>query len=198
MKNIIVIITALICVFLISCDSKVNQQGVATPPPKINSPKPPSEPYSFKDFKLGMTLAEFDNLKSHITYKGKKRFSASRVTNTTIGGTKGQAFFLFDDCGKGLQLALISITIPKTDFSTVKDALISKYGSPTSTENIAKSNAMGATFNCETLIWNNGTSQITAESIGSKIDEADIAFYHLKLGESKQHQEDSAKAKKDI
>jgi hypothetical protein len=145
-----------------------------------------------------MTLAEFNNLKPRVTYKNDEKYQASRFVDTTIGGSKGNAFFLFGDYGKGLQLSYISITIPKTNFSSVKDALISKYGSPTSTSSIVKSNAMGATFNGEELIWRNGTSSITAVSIGNKIDEADINFHYDKLGQSKKDQEDSAKAKKDI
>lgn len=199
MKNIIiVIIAALISIGLISCDSKVDQKDVATSPPKINLPKPPAEPYSFKDFKLGMTLAEFKNLKPRVTFKNNKKFETSLFIDTTIAGSGKQAYFLFREYGKGLQLSYISIQIPKADFPSVKEALISKYGSPTSTSNIVKSNAMGATFNGEKLIWNNDTSEIIAESIGSKIDEADINFSHLRLGQSKQDQEDSAKAKKDI
>jgi hypothetical protein len=146
-----------------------------------------------------MTLAEFNKLKPHVTYKNdKKRYEASRFVDTTIGGSKGQAYFLFNDYGKGLQLDYISITIPKGGFPDVKLALTSKYGPPNSTTDISKSNAMGATFSGESLIWNNGTSKIVAESIGTKIDEADITFSHLTLGNSKQDQEDSAKAKKDI
>lgn len=69
MKKIIVIIVALISIGLISCDGKGDQKGVATSPPKTDSPKPQAEPYSFKDFKLGMTLTEFNNIKTHIIYK---------------------------------------------------------------------------------------------------------------------------------
>lgn len=199
MKSIIiVIIAALMSIGLISCDSKVDQKGVVVSQPKMNLPKPQSEPYSFKDFKLGMTLTEFNNLKPRVTYKNDEKLQASRFVDTTIGGSDGRAFFLFNEYGKGLQLSYISITIPKTNFPSVKDALISKYGSPSSTSNIVKSNAMGATFNGEELIWQNGTSKITAVSIGNKIDEADINFHYDKLGLSKKYQEDSAKAKKDI
>jgi hypothetical protein len=199
MRNIIcIIIVALMSIGLISCDSRVDQKGIETSTPKINSSITQAEPYSFKEFKLGMTLAEFNNLKTHVIFKTDDKFAASRIIYTTIGGAKGEAIFLFDEYGKGLQLTAISITIPKGDFSNAKLALTSKYGSPAYTVNIPKSNAMGATFNCESLVWKNDTSQIIAESIGSKIDEAEIKFNHLKLGQSKRAQEDSAKAKNDI
>lgn len=169
------------------------------PPPENNSQKPQVEPYSFKDFQLGMTLGAFNDLNPDVTYKNDdKRFEATRFVNTTIGGSKGKAFFLFGDYGKGLQLSYISITIPKIDFPAVKIALISKYGPPKNAFDISKSNAMGAKFEGERLVWNNGISEISSESIGSKIDEADIVFSHLKLGRSKQDQENSEKAKKDI
>ena len=199
MKNIIVIITALICVFLISCDSNTGQKGVATSPPKIDLQKPSAEPYSFKDFKLGMTLEEFNKLTPSETYKfDDKRFQVYRMIDTTIGGIKCHAFFMFNDYGKGLQLYTINITIQKDDFPSVKDALIHKYGSPVNTSKITKSNAMGAKFDGEQLIWINETSLISAESIGAKIDEAYIMFVHSKLGQSKQDLEDAAKARKDI
>jgi hypothetical protein len=198
-KIFVIIIVALISIVLLSCDSKVDKKNASTTPPKSIAPKPPAEPYSFKEFKLGMTIAEFYNLKPRVTYENAKKFETSLFIDTTIAGSGKQAYFHFGEYGTGLQqLSYISITIPKSDFSKVKDALISKYGSPTSTSNIVKSNAMGATFHGEKLIWNNGTSEITAESIGGKIDEADVNFSHLRLDQSKQDQEDSAKAKKDI
>ena len=188
-----------ISIGLTACDNKVNQQSVAASAPKISAPEPQPDPYSFKDFKLGMSLSDFTALKPRITYKNdSKKFEASRFIDTTIGSSKAKAFVLFNDYGKGLQLSYISITISKSDFSNATLALTAKYGDPKIKSEISKSNAMGATFHGERLIWNNGISTITAEGIGSKIDESDINFSHLKLGQSLQDKQDSEKAKKDI
>ena len=161
-------------------------------------PEPPPEPYAFKKFKLGMTYAEFKKLKPHVYSAHKEKYEASGFMEATIGGEEASAFYSFDDYGKGLQLGCILMTIPKSGFSLVKEALVSKYGQPTNTLNITKSNAMGATFDGEKLVWDNKASRISAESIGESIDTSEINFYYSTHGISKKSQETSARVKKDI
>lgn len=157
-----------------------------------------AEPYSFKEFRLGMLLSEFEKKAPGQTYKNIDETVATRYEDVTIGGVNGSALFTFNDYGKGLQLDCISITIRKSGFERATLAITSKYGPATSSATVPKSNAMGAIFYSVKLTWDNGTAAIIAESIGSEIDKADIHFYHLKLGQSKQEKEDAKKAKKDI
>jgi len=182
---------------LLGCNPQ-NSTTLNPPLPQSNpQPKPPALPYSFKEFTLGMHMSDFNKIKPRITYSTNGKFEASRFIDTTIGGQKAKAYLLFQDYGKGLQLYWIDLTLDKLDFYAAKEALISKFGNPDNLASITKLNAMGATFQGERLEWNNGTSKIVAESIGKKIDEASVGFWHLGLGESLGDKLNKPKAQKD-
>jgi len=207
MKLLGIVFLVLLVIGLISSlflnDTKSTKQvalekSAPQPSPPITPPPPPPKPYAFKEFRLGMTINEFNKLKPNVTYKNKREYQTSCFVDTTIGGANGKAYFIFDEYGKEPQLSFISVTIKKSDFDNVKDALLTKYGKPTSVSEEIKSNAMGAKFSSIKMVWQNDVSQLYIESVGEKINESQMILFHRKLGKSKQEKKDAAKAEKDI
>lgn len=192
------IIACFLLLAFYGCEKGSPPASNSTAPQPTVARKPPATPYAFKEFKLGMTLSEFNKSKPRITYARDEKYEAARFVDTTIGGAKAEGYFLFLDFGKGLQLRTIDLTISKPDFLSANQALLSKFGQPDVSQDIAESNAKGATLTGVRLEWNNGISQIVAESVGEKIDEASIRFRHLGLGEPLMDKSDSSKSKSDI
>jgi len=88
----------------------------------------------------------------------------------TIASAPGHLFYHF----KSGKLDLINGDFDSADFATVRDAVIAKYGSPTSAEESKYTNRLGAHFSGETVRWLRSDSQIILDQIGTKIDESSI------------------------
>ncbi len=66
-------------------------------------------------------------------------------------------------------------------FERMRQAFVTKYGLPTSTEQETYQNSFGATFPGVILTWNNGVSSITLAERTSRADTSSLTFLHLEL-----------------
>ena len=146
---------------------------------------PNNEPYSFKEFKLGMYYSNFNAPDQKIENYGK--YAKSVHFPSTIAGIRCNPFCWFEDYGTGLQLKSISLFVGElkmSQFYIVRPSLIEKFGTPTRRIEYTKRNGFGETFETETLIWENEFSRIEAEEMGNNGKYSEIKFEHTALGNS--------------
>lgn len=74
-------------------------------------------------------------------------------------------------------------SLPHDEFSTVADALVSKYGKPSERLEGTVKNGFGASFNNALLIWRNSVSSIKLIERGTKIDKTILIYSHNTLAE---------------
>lgn len=190
--------------------------GIALAVPVSTNAATSSAPLELKDIRIGeSTLADVEakfpgawNLGSYVTVTPESYVNkqcGSSYTNTdcrsrafegvrVAGATPGTYSFNAVD-GK---VESISVTFNKTGFSTVRDALIIKYGEPSEKKINALQNRAGASFESQTLTWSRPDGEIHISEIGSKVDESRLMIYsdkyknHL-LDENKKKAAEGAK-----
>jgi hypothetical protein len=136
-----------------------------------------NEPYSFKSFKLGDVLDEsllsdtFSCSRSKVTGLDTRCSLQSNKTETIAGVEARISLGLADK-----KLKMINISFSERGFREVSEALIQKYGNPSSDKTETVQNGMGASFDNRVISWDNGASTITTSQRASKVDKSSVMF----------------------
>ncbi|WP_306600867.1 hypothetical protein [Geothrix sp. 21YS21S-2] len=190
---------ALLLCLVLACDQRATTppaQAIApavAPTPVV--PAPPPTPYGIKKIFAGMTLKEFMAAKPNIYLTFMSDGVKCYTIKETIAGVKCEPICSFEDYGDGKILDRLHFSIKDYDYSSIRDAIIEKYGYPSKAEKVTKHNAMGASFHGEELEWRNSISFIRAEQVGSKVSESSFSFGYTDA-KHRTSKEDLAKEKK--
>lgn len=82
------------------------------------------------------------------------------------------------------KLFKISAWINHSDYRKVRDALLDKYGKPTSKKTSEYTNNFGTRFTGETLVWSNSSSTINLIERHGRVDSSGVYFLHKKLNQT--------------
>jgi hypothetical protein len=141
------------------------------------------EDVDFRDFKLGMSReAVVAKLKTLDGYSKCKRNQCQ--WQTKIVGTIAKINFFLNDKDKN-RLMSIFISYDSNSYQDIKNAMIIKYGQPSSIERKKIQTAMGATLTNENLFWffNKGKPKdfisITVSQYGKTIKEGFVLYANI-------------------
>ena len=134
--------------------------------------------YAFKGWKLDEQISNM-NMTGLLCSKGngiiadKQCIEKAYKSSETIAGAPIQfmVLFFFDDV-----LSSIAIREDEKYFNQIRDAMIEKYGKPTSENNEPIQNRAGASFDNSILEWDNSVSKIQLKRRSGKIDASSIVY----------------------
>lgn len=160
----------------------------------------PSEPYSFKEWKLGSSIEEArsnpafkcENVRSPVAdvHCAQTGGLAPSIAGVDAGGLS--LFYLRD------QLATIAVRFKSADFERVSAALIERWGPPTEQRQDSVRTRAGVSYANDILTWRNGTSRIAARRYTTNINDAGVTFSMdsvLETMRDRQKQEAKERAK---
>lgn len=79
------------------------------------------------------------------------------------------------------KVASIDYDFDSNTYEAMVQAIIKKYGAPSSSQKAVVQNRMGASFQGKNYIWTNQTSQIRATEYGATLEKSSIHVEDLKL-----------------
>jgi hypothetical protein len=147
-----------------------------------------ARPYELKGDRLGMSLADFksrheewdllctsdqrpEHKKANIVACNRESYSR------TVAGVETVTFQHSFIDGK---LYVIDIVFPHDGYSKVRDAMIAKYGNPSSADNRTYQNRLGGVSVGENLAWRNGVSDILLGELFD-LNNSSLIFFHNDL-----------------
>jgi len=74
------------------------------------------------------------------------------------------------------RLVQVMMTISHSDYDTLRDGLIAKFGEPSVRSKADYQNRMGAHFSGDTLLWDNGVSTVMVDEFGGNLDTTVLNF----------------------
>lgn len=108
-------------------------------------------------------------------------WGASRPRPTVAGVNVNDLSYWFFKTAPEPRLAKIRITFPSDSFYTIKIAMTGKWGTPAKIEIQTLQNRMGAKFDGEVVIWNNGISEIQLIQYNIDLKFSLLEYRHLEL-----------------
>lgn len=115
--------------------------------------------------------------------------------DVNVAGASPGTYWFHDLDGK---IEGINVTFSKSGFTTVRDALIIKYGEPTEKKAEEWKNRAGASFQSQALTWARPDGEIRISELGGRIDESRLTIYSNKYKtraaeDAKKRAQDGAK-----
>jgi hypothetical protein len=168
-----------------------NTDGTQQPAQMVSKPfQPRPDSFEFRGVYMGMSIDQVyailrktdKNTATRVMEEEWRRKTVcptgtSCLAKTDIRGILVWASYDFED---GI-LSSISIDIDPSDYATLKDALIGKYGKPISVYRNIVQNAMGVKYDNETALWRNAKGDVSIRRYGFRVDIGKIDI------ESKEH-----------
>lgn len=133
------------------------------------------EPYSFKEFTLGKSLAETasaSNLECNSPVKPSAYFDKICFSETTFAGVPGRLIVT----AQSDAIITIAIKMSNQDFKLVESAMIEKYGKKFSLEEHVLTGAFGMQYPSKEYIWENSVSRVQLEQIYKNVDEMMVTY----------------------
>ena len=104
-------------------------------------------------------------------------FPFERDKHFTIADVDTTAYFDFFN-GKLYRISAAFLNYGGTNFASMRDAFISKFGPATKDDVVEYNNAFGVKFSGHVLTWDNGVSTIVLTEINQSKDTSAVVFSH--------------------
>jgi hypothetical protein len=79
------------------------------------------------------------------------------------------------------RIAATFLNYSGSNFNVIREAITTKYGSPTAERSVNYQNSFGATRTGSVVTWDNGITTIELAEYNAQVDQSAIVFTHKKL-----------------
>lgn len=130
--------------------------------------------FDFKGVELGASVSP-NEITEKLGIKCGAGLNGIQVCSGRVTIAKASAFMILNISEMG-KVYKIVMSFDSLNFEDVQDALVKKFGEPSSSDHSTIHNRAGATFNQTSDVWIDGGNKVTLERYGSTVTKSFLEF----------------------